>query len=86
MSQRAVEHVIGRLITDEDFRRDFLASPHGFLDGLAARGCDLTAAEIGALASTDADAWQRAAEAIDPRLQKASLRGGRAAHTDGDEA
>jgi hypothetical protein len=77
MSQREVEHLIGRLVTDEDFRRDFLADPRGILRGLVDRGTALSAAEVAALTATDAAVWQRAAQEIDPRLQKASLTDGR---------
>jgi hypothetical protein len=68
-----VESVIGRLITDEQFRTAFLEDPVGTLTELGARGLELTPLEIAALAATDSSLWNRAAELLDPRLQKASL-------------
>jgi hypothetical protein len=65
--------VIGRLITDEAFRSRFLADPEGTLAALDAGGCDLSRTEIAALLNTNPFIWQSAADAVDPRLQKASL-------------
>ena len=74
MAQRIVEMLIGRLITDEQFRSDFLADPETTLIALSERGFDLSRTEIAALVNTDPTLWARVAEAIDPRLQKASLK------------
>lgn len=68
-----VEMLIGRLITDEQFRTDFLNSPEQTLLGLCDQGLALSRTEIAALVNTDPQLWVRAAEAIDPRLQKASF-------------
>lgn len=73
MAQRIVEMLIGRLITDEQFRRDFLDDPQRTLAELRDRGLELTATETSALVDTDPDLWRRGAETIDSRLQKASL-------------
>lgn len=73
MAQRIVEAVIGRLITDEQFRAAFLADPAGTLTTLTEHGMDLTPVEIAALVATDPALWERAAESLDARLQKASL-------------
>ena len=73
MAQRIIETVIGRLITDEQFRSDFLRNPLETLTALRDRGLDLSRTEIAALMNTDPDLWIRTAEEIDPRLQKASL-------------
>ena len=74
MTQRCIETVIGRLVTDEEFRTTFLSDPHRALAELLERGTHLTHAEITALVATEADLWARVAERIDPRLQKASLK------------
>ena len=74
MAQRIVEMLIGRLITDEQFREEFTRNPEGVLLALCDRGFDLSRTEIAALVSTDPSVWARTAEDIDPRLQKASLR------------
>lgn len=73
MAQRIVEMVIGRLITDEQFRTAFLVDPEGTLLELCDRGLELTPTEIAALVGTDPALWARAADLLDPRLQKASL-------------
>ena len=75
MTQRCIEMVIGRLLTDEGFRDTFLIDPHRALSELLERGLHLTHAEIAALIATDAALWGRVAEQIDPRLQKVSLTG-----------
>ena len=72
--QRSIEAVIGRLVTDEEFRRRFLSDPHQALVDLLERGTHLTATEIAALIATDLLLWERVAESIDPRLQKISLK------------
>jgi hypothetical protein len=76
MSQRNVERVIGRLATDEAFRRQFTTDPKATLRDLLAGGLELNDCELWALASIDRDALGTFAEAIDPRLQKSDLHGG----------
>jgi hypothetical protein len=73
VAQRVVEMLIGRLITDEQFRAEFVADPNGALFALCERGVDLSETEIDALVNTDPTLWGRAADELDPRLQKASL-------------
>ena len=68
-----VEALIGRLITDEAFRRQFLADPLGTLMDLRAAGAALTPTEIAALVFTNRALWILAAAEIDPRLQKVAL-------------
>lgn len=74
MSHRHLEVVIGRLVTDEAFRRRFVEQPAEWSDELAAAGLELSGAELAALRRTDRAAWLAIADAIDPRLQKASLK------------
>ena len=74
MAQRTIEMLIGRLITDEEFRSAFLRDPERTLLDLCDRGLELSRTEIAALVTTDPMVWARAADAIDPRLQKASLK------------
>ena len=73
VAQRIIEMLIGRLITDEEFRREFLNDPEQTLLRLRERGLELSRTEITALVNTDPALWTRAAELIDRRLQKASL-------------
>ncbi|MGE0812936.1 MAG: Os1348 family NHLP clan protein [Vicinamibacterales bacterium] len=73
MAHRSIEMLIGRLITDEQFRATFVAGPEATLLSLRELGLDLSPTEIAALVSTDPVVWARAADALDPRLQKATL-------------
>ena len=70
MSQWGVQLVIGRLITDEDFRRGFNERGGDYLAGLRERGVDLNEAEIAALLEADPRLWSRMATRIDRRLRK----------------
>ena len=72
--QRSVEVLIGRLITDEEFRRAFQRDPRTTLRAAAEWGLELTEWELQALMAADHRMWDRFAEEIDARLQKASLR------------
>lgn len=74
MAHRHLEIVIGRLVTDEAFRRRFVEDSEAWAATLGDAGLDLSAAELTALRRTDAAAWLAIADAIDPRLQKASLK------------
>jgi hypothetical protein len=76
MSQRSVERVIGRLVTDEAFRRRFVDQPEVVLHESVTCGLELTPCEIQALAAIDVASVQRFAAAIDPRLQKTDIHGG----------
>lgn len=73
MAQRSIEILIGRLITDEAFRSAFRSDAAATLTRFAECGYELTTLEMSALRATPADVWERAAERIDPRLQKASF-------------
>jgi len=74
MSQKTVQWLIGRLLTDEEMRLHFLEDPRGSLDALLEQGFALTNTEIEALIQTDRAMWSQAAERIDSRLQRSSLR------------
>ena len=74
LAQRIIEILIGRLITDEEFRSEFLSDPEGTLLALADRGLEFSRTEIAALMNTDPTLWARTADALDMRLQKASLK------------
>lgn len=75
MSQRNVERIIGRLVTDEGFRRRFATGAETLLLGLSECGIELTACEIQALVAIDAGRLAQFADSIDPRLQKTDLQG-----------
>ena len=76
MSQRTIEKLIGRLVTDEDLRLEFTRAPKETLANLAELGWELTAVEIDALLRTDLRLWSDAAARVDPRLQCCSLKSG----------
>lgn len=76
MSQRNVEWVIGKLVTDEEFRRRFTDGPIPALRELIESGVELTHCEARVLASFDMRLAARCARHIDPRLQKADLTAG----------
>jgi hypothetical protein len=73
VAQRSIEILIGRLITDEAFRSAFRSDATTLLTGFIESGYELTPVEITALCVTPADVWERVAEHVDPRLQKASF-------------
>lgn len=73
MAQRSIEVFIGRLITDEGFRAAFAANATAALRRFIDAGHELTTVETAALLATKGDLWERVADCIDPRLQKASL-------------
>jgi len=73
VSQANVERVVGRLVTDEAFRRRFATAPRELLSELVACGVRLTAFELRALAALDPRVAERCARSIDPRLLKADL-------------
>ncbi|MBL8749453.1 MAG: Franean1_4349 family RiPP [Planctomycetes bacterium] len=70
MSQRDVERALGRLLTDEQFRRAFTNDP-----GRACReaGFDLSAFELDALAAVPSRALPRLVAHIDERIRRLEL-------------
>ena len=76
MAQRTVHLIIGQILTDEEFRSDFLERPIETLASLRDRGFELTNVEVDALARTDRRLWAVGAEWIDARLQRCRLNGG----------
>ena len=65
MTQRWIEIVIGKLVTDEALRAAFLSAPRDTLLDLVEQGMHLTHAEIAALVAIDARLWTTAARQID---------------------
>jgi len=74
MSQKTVQLIIGKLLTDEEYRLRFVREPLEALVALRDRGFELTQGEIDALARTDRTVWSEAAARLDPQLQRCSLR------------
>jgi hypothetical protein len=74
LSQRSIELLIGRLVTDEAFRLSFLEEPGETLGAFIESGHELTAVEIQALGASSPVFWREVAERLDPRLQKVTLK------------
>ena len=72
--QRSIEILIGKLATDEEFRLAFQRDPRATLDVASEWGLALTEFEVRALLATDQSLWERIADELDGRLQKASLK------------
>ena len=72
MSLRTVQLIVGRLVTDEEYRVTFLSDPIRALTALRDQGVELTSAELEALIRTDRTLWSDAAARIDPQLQRSS--------------
>ena len=73
MSQKTVEHIIGRLATDEGIRLRFRTDPVVTIAEAAGEPGALTNVERDALSSIDPDVLDRLADAIDPRLQRVRI-------------
>lgn len=73
MSQGNVERIVGRLVTDERFRRKFWQERSAALAELIEAGCELNSCERSALAAISQESVERFAAALDPRLQKSDL-------------
>ncbi len=70
MSQQAVERALGKLLTDENFRDRFFASPE-----IASWEAEFTlsAVELEALSRLSLEALARFSEGLDKRISRASL-------------
>jgi hypothetical protein len=75
MSQKTVQLLIGRLLTDEECRARFMSDPLGTLVAMRDQGFELTGSEILALVRTDRALWADAATRLDSQLQRCSLCG-----------
>jgi lipopolysaccharide biosynthesis protein len=65
MSQSEIERVIGRAVTDPEFRARLIEDAHA-----ACAEYDLTDAELDALEKLDADSIVAFAGTLDPRISK----------------
>jgi hypothetical protein len=75
MAQRTVQLIVGQILTDEEFRTEFLDRPIETLTSLRDRGFELMKVEVDALAGTDRRFWTVGAEWIDARIQRCRLSG-----------
>ncbi len=72
MSQKAVEVLIGKLITDDAFRRGFQLDREATFQIMDWYGLPLTPIEREALSALDAKSCDRFAQQLDARIRKAS--------------
>ena len=75
MSQRNVEILLGKLLTDEDFRRSFFpprssAESLPNFDAAASRCLELTPIERSALSNLRRHRFDLMAESLDPRISR----------------
>ncbi|NIV38151.1 MAG: hypothetical protein GWN58_54670 [Anaerolineae bacterium] len=70
MSKQEVQEVIGRAVTDSEFRKALFADPDEALAGY-----ELTEDEIVALKSVDAETMKSFAGSLDERISKAFVAG-----------
>jgi hypothetical protein len=73
MSQRTVQLLIGKIVTDEDLRRRFVEQPAATLRTMCELGFELTELEVDALVRTDRSLWDATANRLHPNLQRCSL-------------
>lgn len=71
MSQRCVESVLGRLITDAAFREQFFLQPETVCRDQSLD--DLTATELSALLNVNPREFEVAAVGLDPRIVRAAI-------------
>lgn len=74
MTQKSVELLIGKLVSDEELRNRFRGDPLETLEALRREGLELTELEVRALLSLGSRELEDLAGSLDPRLQKASLK------------
>ena len=70
MTQKTVERLLGKLMTDEEARARFRGGPRASLLSLAEGQEELTPVEMEALSSVDPELLDRFADLLDPRLQR----------------
>lgn len=68
MSQRAVESILGRLITDEEFREEFFRAP---VEACRMNDWGVTPAELSALIGLDPELLHDMAGSLDPKIVRA---------------
>jgi hypothetical protein len=73
MSQKCVELLLGRILTDEDFRRDFFPIRDFSFAVAAAHGLELTAVERNALATLKGRRFEFIAKTLDPRISRSGV-------------
>ena len=73
MSQKCVELLLGRILTDEDFRRDFFPIRDFSFAVAAAHGLELSLIERNALSNLRGSRFEFIAAMLDPRILRAGI-------------
>ena len=73
MSQKCVELLLGRILTDEDFRRDFFPIRDFSFAVAASHGLELTAVERSALSTLQGSRFEFIAQTLDPRIARSGV-------------
>ena len=73
MSQKCVELLLGRILTDEDFRRDFFPIRDFSFAVAASHGLELTAVERSALSTLQGRRFEFIAQTLDPRIARSGV-------------
>jgi hypothetical protein len=75
MSQRDVEKLLGKILTDDEFRQSFFPVGRHSFEFAAAHGLELTAIERSALSSLRSRAFEFLARSLDPRISRSTTSG-----------
>ena len=79
MSQRNVEILLGKILTDEDFRRSFFPIQAASFEVAAAHGLELTPTEQSALCCLRRRRFEFIAHTLDPRISRSRAPSGETA-------
>jgi len=73
MSQKCVELLLGRILTDEDFRRDFFPIRDFSFAMAASHGLELTPVERNALSTLQSQRFDFIAQTLDSRISRSGV-------------
>jgi hypothetical protein len=73
MSQRCVEMLLGKILTDEDFRRSFFPVRASSFELAATHGLELTPVERSALSNLRLRRFAFIAQTLDPRISRSCV-------------
>jgi hypothetical protein len=76
MSQRSLEQLLGRILTDEEFRRAFFPIRASSFELAAAHGFELTPVERSAIGTLSRCKCERLGRGLDPRIVRSDARSG----------
>jgi hypothetical protein len=76
MSQKSIEQLLGRILTDEDFRRAFFPIRASSFELAAQHGFELTPVERSAIATLSRCRFDRLSRGLDPRITRSETESG----------